>query len=362
LRVYKGSGLVLKGIKRNALYLFEGVTLLSSAGGASTCHQEMAVADRHVLVGESSELGMSMGNCLTCVEGAYLEDDKHGVFESKHWCELSIGAHHYLLGKMIIWLLLGCLFYGFARFWGLGNVQHHTFGITSWQNGVTELVGRIKSWGVLCMLLGTWLVSRYWIGFKWGIHTGIEVTSWCVIWVCCVSGYLMVEVLFRLWCSVLYLADALMGDSGTVLKVEYVVYYSLISVLLQFGGFDVAPGVSLAVISFAIFISVDSLKESVQCAFHQLRGFLEMPICAIEESDRLVDNVVLVAMRVVGYALNLVVITRLVAIFVESLGPSPYEHGVEYSEWMHWFAMTLRINKVWELSWVPDSKKLMKFL
>ncbi len=48
----------------------------------------------------------------------------------------------------------------------------------------------------------------------------------------------------------------------------------------------------------------------------------------------------------VGYALNLVGLARLVAVFVESLGPPTYEHVVEYSERVQWFAMTLR---VWEL-------------
>ena len=59
-----------------------------------------------------------------------------------------------------------------------------------------------------------------------------------------------------------------------------------------------------------------------------------------------VGSVVLVAIIVVGYALNLVGLARLVGFFVESLKPPTYEHVVKYSERGQCFAMTLRI---WEL-------------
>ena len=62
-----------------------------------------------------------------------------------------------------------------------------------------------------------------------------------------------------------------------------------------------------------------------------------------------VGCVVLVAISVVGYALNLVSLARLVAVFVETFEPPIYEHVVEYSERAQWFAITLRINRVWEL-------------
>ena len=40
---------------------------------------------------------------------------------------------------------------------------------------------------------------------------------------------------------------------------------------------------------------------------------------------------------------------RLVAVFVESLESPTYEYVVEYSGQARWLAMTLRMNKVWEL-------------
>ena len=60
-----------------SLYVFQGVTLLSSVVSASTCHQEIMVWDRHCHIVKSRGLDLSIENCLTCVKDAYLEDDKH---------------------------------------------------------------------------------------------------------------------------------------------------------------------------------------------------------------------------------------------------------------------------------------------
>ena len=165
-----------------------------------------------------------------------------------------------------------------------------------------------------------------------------------------VSCYLIFRVLLGLWCVVVYFAASGYGDSGTEFEVEYEVNSSSISVRPQIDGVDATPGISLTVISGAISISVDSLKESVQGTFRRSKGFQEKPICVIEKSNRLaVGSVVLVAISVVGCALNLVGLARLVANFVESLGPPTYEHVVEYSELAQWLAMTLRMSRVWEL-------------
>ena len=94
-------------------------------------------------------------------------------------------------------------------------------------------------------------------------------------------------------------------------------------------GVDVAPGISRTVISYTSSSLWITLKESLQNTFHQPKGFQEKPICVIENSNRLVvGSVVLVARIVVGYALNLVGLPRL----VESLESPTYEYVVEYSE------------------------------
>ena len=54
----------------------------------------------------------------------------------------------------------------------------------------------------------------------------------------------------------------------------------------------------------------------------------------------------LVAISTVGYALNLVGITRLVADFVESLKSPTYENGLEYSELAQWLAMIVYVDRV----------------
>ena len=59
LSIYQGSELVLKGIKRNTLYVFEGVTLSSSAVCASVSHQEMTKI-WHMRLGYMGEKGMQL--------------------------------------------------------------------------------------------------------------------------------------------------------------------------------------------------------------------------------------------------------------------------------------------------------------
>ena len=54
--------------------IFQSVTLLSSVVYASTCHWEMTLSDRHGHMGESRRLEFSIGNLITCVNDAYLED------------------------------------------------------------------------------------------------------------------------------------------------------------------------------------------------------------------------------------------------------------------------------------------------
>ena len=130
----------------------------------------------------------------------------------------------------------------------------------------------------------------------------------------------MFGALFRLWRTVVYFVVASFGDSGTEFEVEYEVNPSSISVQSRINGVDVAPGFTLIVISDTIFISVDSLEESVQGKFCQFKGFEEKSICVIKKSDRLVVRiVVLVAISVVGYALNFVGFSRLVTVFVGHL-------------------------------------------
>ena len=73
----------------------------------------MTVYDRHGHMGESRGLELSIGNRLTCVKDAYLEEDKHWVFGFKHGCGLSIEAHDHLYGKMVSWLHLHSSFCGF---------------------------------------------------------------------------------------------------------------------------------------------------------------------------------------------------------------------------------------------------------
>ncbi|XP_057525492.1 uncharacterized protein LOC130804877 [Amaranthus tricolor] len=301
---FKGSDLILKGVKVKSLYVFQGVTLLSSAVSAFNCHEEMTIYDRHGHMGESRGLELSIENCLTSVKDAYLEEDKHCVFGFKHGCELSIKAHDHLYGKMVSWLHLDSSFCGFVMFCVLGILWHHTFGITPLQNGVTGIANWTLLGRVLCMLSCTWLLSRYWISlFDRGFHTGLEVPSMCVGWLSRVSCYLIFEVLLGLWCVVVYFAAAGYGDSGTEFEVEYEVNSSSIFVRPQIDDVDATPGICLTVISGAIFISVDSLKESVQGTFRQFKGFQEKPICVLEKSNRLAEgSVVLVAISVVGYA------------------------------------------------------------
>ena len=198
------------------------------------------------------------------------------------------------------------------------------------------------------MLSETWLLSRYWISlFDRSLHTGLEVSRMCVVWLSRLSCYLIFGVLLGLWCVVVYFAAAGYGDSGTEFEVEYEINSSSISVRPQIDGVDAIPGISLTLISGAISIPVDSLKESLQGTFRRSKGFQEKPICVIEKFNRLVvGSVVLVTISVVGYALNLVGLARLGAIFLESLEPPTYEHVVEYSGRAQLLAMTLRINRV----------------
>ena len=97
----------------------------------------MTVWDKHGHMGESRGLELSIGNRLTCVKDAYLEEDKHWVFGFKQGCEFSIEARDHLYGKMVSWLHLGDLFSGFVMFCVLGIVRHHTYGITPLQSGFT---------------------------------------------------------------------------------------------------------------------------------------------------------------------------------------------------------------------------------
>lgn len=121
---------------------------------------------------------MSFDSLLTCVKDAYLEVDKHWMFEFKHWLELSIEAqvsNDNLYGKKTGWLPIRLLFCGFVVLFVLGTVWHHIYGITL-QNGVTGLVNRALSGRVVCILSSTWFWSRYWIClFDRGLHTRIDV-------------------------------------------------------------------------------------------------------------------------------------------------------------------------------------------
>ena len=80
---------------------------------------------------------------------------------------------------------------------------------------------------------------------------------------------------------------------------------------------------------------------NIQGTFCQSKGFQEKPICVIEKSDTLaVRSLILVTISVVGYALKLVGLAKLIVVFVESVKPPTYKHVVEYSERMHWLTMT----------------------
>ena len=144
------------------------------------------------------------------------------MFGFKHRCELSIEAHNHLYGKMVSWLRLGSSFCGFVMFCILGILWHHTYGITPLHSGVTGIGNRTLLGRVLCMLSSTWLLSGYWISFfDRGSHTGLEVTSMCVVWLSRILCYLMFGVLLGLWCAVVYFTAAGYGDSGTEFEVEY---------------------------------------------------------------------------------------------------------------------------------------------
>ena len=86
----------------------------------------------------------------------------------------------------------------------------------------------------------------------------------CVVWLSRVSCYLMFGVLLGLWSVIMYFAVADYGNRGTEFEVEYEVNPSSISVRLWIDGVDAAPNIFMTVISCAIFISMDSLKESVR--------------------------------------------------------------------------------------------------
>ena len=69
------------------------------------------------------------------------------------------------------------------------------------------------------MISSTWLLNRYWISLlDRSLHTGLEVTNMCVVWLSRVSCYLMFGVLLGLWCVVVYFAAAGYGDGGTDLR------------------------------------------------------------------------------------------------------------------------------------------------
>ena len=96
-----------------------------------------------------------------------------------------------------------------------------------------------------------------------------------MVWLSTVSCYLMFGALLGLWCVVVYFAAVGYGDNGTEFEVEYEVNLSSISIRPQIDGVDATPDISLTVVSCAIFISVDSLKESVQGTFHRSKGFMK---------------------------------------------------------------------------------------
>ena len=75
----------------------------------------------------------------------------------------------------------------------------------------------------------------------------------------------MFRALLGLRCAVVYFAVAGYGDSRTEFEVEDEVNPSFIFV----DALDVALGISLTMVSNTIFISMDSLKESVQETFCQ---------------------------------------------------------------------------------------------
>ena len=139
---FKSSNFILKGVKMKSLYVFQGVTLLSSAVSTSTCHWKIRVCDRHGHMSKSRGLDFSIGNPLKCVKDAYLEDDEHWVFVFKHWCELIIKARDYLYAKKISWLHLDNKFFKFVVLCVLGTVCHQTYGITPLQNDITRLVNQ----------------------------------------------------------------------------------------------------------------------------------------------------------------------------------------------------------------------------
>lgn len=123
----------------------------------------------------------------------------------------------------------------------------------------------------------------------------------------------MFGALLWLWCVVLYFAATVYGDNGTEFEVNYEVNSSYIYVLTPIDFVYAAPGISRTMISCIVFIFVHSLKESLQGTSHQPKGIKEKPICIIKKSDRLVvEIVVIVVASLVGYALTLVGIARLI--------------------------------------------------
>ena len=91
LSIYRGSELVLKGIKRNTLYVFEGVTLSSFAVCVSVSHQEMTKI-LHMRLGHMGEKGMqflSKRGLLSGIKIANLEFCEHCVFGKKQRSKFS---------------------------------------------------------------------------------------------------------------------------------------------------------------------------------------------------------------------------------------------------------------------------------
>ena len=87
--------MVLEGIKRNTLYVFEGVTLSSSAVCALASHQEMTKI-WHIKLGHRGEKGMqllSKWGLLSGIKVANLEFCEHCVFGKKRRSKFSKGAH-----------------------------------------------------------------------------------------------------------------------------------------------------------------------------------------------------------------------------------------------------------------------------
>ena len=95
LSIYRGSELVLKGIKRNTLYVFKGVTLYSSAICASVSHQEMTKIWHMRLshMGEKEIQLLTKRGLLSRIKVVNLKFCEHCVFGKKHRSKFSKGAH-----------------------------------------------------------------------------------------------------------------------------------------------------------------------------------------------------------------------------------------------------------------------------